>query len=179
MSTTIKPLAPTLDEIAFAEASGIRYQKSKKKEFEKLRNLALPSLEYVNEFFFQFGGAPEDYKIFLLEKNGGKPEPSAYKSKSNSYYILSQLFALGGKKNSIYPTVENQLSTYIDVIPELSIPIGDSPGGDLFLLSLNSKNFGEIFYRRHDIEMKFKKKSSYDDLELICTSFSDLFNNLQ
>jgi hypothetical protein len=105
---------------------------------------------------------PLSYRAFLLKTNGGEPrecgidfDAPKLKRKGDT---ISYLFEVSEDPTyGIAPMLANAGAD----IPPGFIFIGNSPGGNYFLMSLRSKSYGQIFYKDHD----FEDKTPFDEIK--------------
>ncbi|WP_236347782.1 SMI1/KNR4 family protein, partial [Paenibacillus plantiphilus] len=101
--------------------------------YKKLSITDIELFEKQNEFIF-----PDEYRKFLLENNGGKPEPHIFKiSDEKGESGVTGFFTINDGARY------NQLERYLDIfkgrIPKGFIPIGDDPGGNMICLGMDGK----------------------------------------
>jgi hypothetical protein len=151
MLTSIKPAT---DETTEAELLAL----------EKLLNAKLPS----------------SYRAFLLKTNGGEPREcgidfAAPKLKRKGDTI-SYLFEVSDDPTyGLAPMMEDFGSD----IPPGMIFIGNSPGGNYFLLSLRAKSYGQVFYKDHDYEDKTAFDETKGELPESVVKIADSFEEFQ
>ena len=82
---------------------------------------------------------PTDYKDFLMQYNGGQPQPSSFRffSDRNDGSSVDQFLNLGREKHS---NLLNYYENYKDRIPSDFIPIAHDAGGNLIIMELKSNN---------------------------------------
>nr|WP_158231473.1 ankyrin repeat domain-containing protein [Gaetbulibacter sp. 4G1] len=105
---------------------------------------------------------PTDYKGFLLENNGGRPNPNIFKTINKEFETDIQFFF--GITEGIY-SIKDNYTQFIKRNNEEFLPIAIDSGGNLVLLEIKSNN---IFYLDKDTEDKF----------FISDNFSDFISNL-
>lgn len=92
---------------------------------------------------------PENYRKFLLETNGGIPEPDAFLIPNcETKAIVGLLYGLQTEPPSF--DIAHQLLSLRDRLPEGCIPIGEDPGGNLLLLGTLDAERGKIFFWDRD-----------------------------
>lgn len=124
---------------------------------------------------------PNDFQNFLLTYNGGSPVECEFDFDQNksglSGGIVNYFFGLKRKSDIL-----NKLENLPHVVPKEMIPIGESPGGNLFLLSIYPNTYGNVFYKNHEIEDSFEFNDSNKNLPesmlLVANSFSDFLEKL-
>lgn len=92
---------------------------------------------------------PKRYKEFLLQWNGGYPEPSVfYISKEQGVSVLNKFYSIGD--------IDNDLVDYIDIyeyrLPDGFIPIADDPAGNAILLGTQDPYYEKIYFWDHEEE---------------------------
>jgi cell wall assembly regulator SMI1 len=98
---------------------------------------------------------PPSYRAFLLKTNGGEPlecgiDFAAPKLKRKGDTVSYFFEVSDDPTYGIAPMMEDFGSD----IPPGMIFIGNSPGGNYFLLSLRPGSYGQVFYKDHDFEDK-------------------------
>lgn len=92
---------------------------------------------------------PKYYREFLLEYNGGYPNPSVYKiSDDEGESVLNIFYGIG----NMYDNLEKKLDFFDEILDLEFIPIADDPGGNQICLGLNEEYCGQIFHWNHDEE---------------------------
>ncbi|MDH5641621.1 MAG: SMI1/KNR4 family protein [Nitrospira sp.] len=89
------------------------------------------------------GRLPSTYRRFLLEHNGGRPEPSSTKN-----IAFSEFYGLKTKKKycdllAVYRVMRERL-------PKEMMSIGDSAFGDQICLVIKGKNRGKLYFWDHE-----------------------------
>ena len=125
----------------------------------RLLNSAEPVLyEDVLEFGNYLGvKLPEDYVEFIVNANGGTPEPDMLYdfydevSEQENTSVIRRFF-------SFFPNVEcekNNIKFIYNVmrrektIPVDMIPIADDPTGNVICISLSSNDYGAVYFLNH------------------------------
>lgn len=112
------------------------------------------SMSDINSFEALIGGVlPDEYRHFLLELNGGRPEQCAIDFDFNKQgvddYIIGDFFSL----NTDAADLEGFFDILMYDIPEKTIAIASTPDGNYFLLSIkDDSSYGAVFYKDHEIE---------------------------
>ncbi|WP_165822340.1 SMI1/KNR4 family protein [Paenibacillus montanisoli] len=121
---------------------------------------------------------PADYSMFLLDTNGGDPEPNFLEmdKKSELDMIFTSIdsffgFGLG------YDDMFNQFEIHREALPHDSLPICRAAGGNLIVLSLSAEHYGEIFFWDHEIAPE--DRAEINDLQFIADSFSEFLDRMQ
>jgi len=120
---------------------------------------------------------PKDYLDFLLEYNGGYPEPDCF------------LFATGKEGSSVqgFYKINSQndfddlikiIKTYENRIPEDFIPFAYDPGGNQVCIAVSGKQYGKIYFWDHETEEDNINSSISKNMSLVSNSFTDFMNAL-
>lgn len=130
------------------------------KDFEKSNSITFPS----------------DYREFLIEHNGGVPEPNKIRLQYSSTDV-QVLF--GMYKGDHYANFFKAVQVFHNRIPSWYIPIGRDSGGNLFIMSLWEENKGVVAFWSHEGEAPEGEADQYfDNLTHIADSFAEFLNNL-
>ncbi len=118
-----------------------------------------PSLseEDIQKFELVIGQQlPDEYRRFLLQHNGGHPEPSVFNiqgdmitGKGNNS-VVNRLFGL---HNGPHSSLMLNVRTFHERLPKDLIAIGDDPFGNLLCISLGAKDTGCIYFWDHEEEV--------------------------
>jgi len=120
---------------------------------------------------------PATYRKFLLDHNGGHPEPADFHfadSKEDGGIVA----AFFGVNVSGAMNLEDTLRTYADRIPTRMFPIAHDPGGNLILLVVSGKDKNKIYFWDHEEEAEEGEPPTEDNLTLISNSFTAFLNSL-
>ena len=86
---------------------------------------------------------PKDYREFLLEYNGGYPNPGVYKIPDElGESILNVFYGIG----SMYDNLEKKFDIFDEILEIGFIPIADDPSGNQICIGISKEYFGEIFH---------------------------------
>ena len=77
---------------------------------------------------------PKEYKSFLLKHNGGRPVLDSVSHNGEHFDFIGHFYAVRGEM--YYNDLVRQIGEHEGMIPKGYLPIGESPGGDVFCLSL-------------------------------------------
>jgi SMI1-KNR4 cell-wall len=125
----------------------------------------------------QFGiMLPENYKLFLLKHNGGRPRPNFFPIhgfEGNPFGSIHYFFGIGdGVKSS---DVGWNYKTYNGRIPRELLPIAGDGSGNVICLSHKGVNKGFVYYWNHDLETS---PPTYDNIYFISDSFDSFLSSL-
>jgi hypothetical protein len=121
---------------------------------------------------------PEDYKIFLLESNGGAPNPRYFliegwenndKGGIDTFYGFS--YIVQGFKYDL----EEHFETYKGRIPTNLFPIACTGMGDVIVLSVAGYDKGKVYIWDHEQE---HFPPTYDNIYKIADSFREFIDSI-
>ena len=118
---------------------------------------------------------PLDYRSFLLNSNGGDPEPNIVTAGDSNSFDVRTFFGLDDTGDSITAA----LKTYRERVPANCLPIADDNCGNLFVLATEGDTLGAVYFWDHEFEADDGEPARTDNLTLIAESFSDLLARLQ
>jgi len=133
----------------------------------------------------QFGiRLPAAYRAFMLENNGGSPEPNGIcrKRKKTPTEVCTLFFQIDSGRdfddwNKSFETMKDKESP---VLPLRLVPIAEDPFGNLFCISVAGKDAGKIYSWDHeDSFVPTPPKRVIPDntgLSLMADSFDDFLN---
>lgn len=126
---------------------------------------------------------PQQYMNFLLQHNGGLPEPSWFKIQWRG-----QEWAEGWEADtveyflSIYDEPDanflNYFETFEGRIPRDTIAIAFDPGGNLILLGTGDKNRGNVFFWMHSYETYEDEEPDYSNVGFVANSLDEFISSL-
>ena len=137
------------------------------------------SEEMLNQLEAQGGFTlPDDYRRFMSEFNGGRPEPSGFvfatvdgKSDSAVRYFLT----LDAREERY--TIQEYLDRYRDRIPQKMLPIACDSFGNLVLLDAGAKAAGAVCFWDHEKESM--DDTAWDNVAVVAPSFTEFLNALE
>jgi hypothetical protein len=97
---------------------------------------------------------PKEYRDFMLDKNGGEPEPAGVcrKRSKTPNFSCSYLYSIDAE-----PSYENWIWMYEAMkneneprLPKRLIPIGDDGGSNAYCLSVSGKDVGNVYWSDHE-----------------------------
>ncbi|VUD46301.1 hypothetical protein TDB9533_00796 [Thalassocella blandensis] len=92
---------------------------------------------------------PKDYRKFLLQNNGGKPIPDAVKLEGEYFDYVACFYGI--RSSNYSDDLFRNVREYDGYIPPHYLPIGESPGGDIYCLSLIAEELGAVYYWDHEL----------------------------
>ena len=119
---------------------------------------------------------PGSYISFLLDNNGGTPEPNCFTSKDGQEGSCVDQFL--GLNVDEYCNLEIYYEDYKDRIPKGFLPIAFDPGGNLVIMKINNGGEdGGIYFWDHENEAEgFEPDMS--NTSLISESLGDFLDSL-
>jgi hypothetical protein len=114
--------------------------------YRKLEEADIREFEARNEIVL-----PQNYVVFLLYSNGGRPDAGLLHVPGWKYKNTSVSFFFGIKTGDTYDLEEN-IKGYSDRIPKGCLAIGDDSAGNLLLLELGGEREGNILFWDHENE---------------------------
>lgn len=130
--------------------------------FKNTKKQLLP--EELSEFEKEQGLIlPIEYRSHILIYNGGRPDRDYFGNIGLSYFYPIKYGDSG--------TLEETLGAISDVLPEGFFPFAYDGGGNQICISLNQKNYGNIFIWYHDMD-------EGEDIEFLASSFKEFLNGL-
>ena len=118
---------------------------------------------------------PEDYKAFLLQHSGGRPEANVLADAGTD---VQWLFGL--VEEPAWASLFHALDTYEGRIPAWYLPIGTDSGGNLYIMSLYEENKGVIALWWHEDEAEQNGSEYFENLTHVAdffSAFADLLTN--
>jgi hypothetical protein len=119
--------------------------------------------KYVNLFEKKIANKlPSDYRIFLINYNGGSPHPDIFTIKTKSLSIsVRYFFGLGEIPD--YYSLDFIFKISRGDMPMTQIPIGEDNCGNYICISVSKKDYGKMYFWDHDtneiylVENNFKE----------------------
>ncbi len=136
-----------------------------------------PTEDAIRTFESTLGcSLPEPYRQFLIEKNGGRPHPSAFtfctRTGERGDSLVDWFYTLS--PDDAYNLYDN-LQIYRGRIPEGLLPIACDPLGNQLLIGVKDKR-GRVFFWDHELENS--SKSIWDNVSFVARSFDEFINIL-
>jgi hypothetical protein len=136
--------------------------------FGQLPPIELADFERANKI-----GLPSDYKVFLLECNGGIPLPN--KNVSPETIVT---YILGMHNEDYYASLYKHISMFMNRLPLSTFPIATDPFGNLFIMSLHPEGHGHIYFWDHEGEPENQDGHYTDNCYFVARSFSEFVSSL-
>ncbi len=120
---------------------------------------------------------PSDYRNFVLQYNGGVPEPAGFWVKENSFGDEVYLF-YGLHNGPMWFSIDFSIGDEQYGIPKGLIAIGEDGGGNFICLGIEEGNKGDIFFLDHEIH-PYDNPNSLDGITKLANSFSEFISNFR
>lgn len=123
------------------------------------------------------GVLPDDYKLFLIDRNGGRPAPNRFRFARPGGRIedasVHYFFALhSGRVGSL----NGMFARFTGRIPEGHLPIASDPFGNLVLLETHRGGDGAVYFWDHEQETSM---TPLNNRVFIAKSFSEFVRELR
>lgn len=141
---------------------------------QKINNKELSDLESKLNITF-----PNDFKEFLLQNNGGIPNPNVFdfinRDGYNANSFVHYFYAVYDGND--YDSLESNYLLYSSEkrLPSNIIPIAGDAFGNLICISISGDDYGKIYFWDHELE---GQSESYDNMSLIKNNFNEFISNL-
>jgi ankyrin repeat protein len=127
---------------------------------------------------------PDAYRAFMLENNGGHPEPNLVCRKRGKEPVwLCRYFYVIDSGRDFDDWISNfkaMKDVELSRLPPRLVPIAEDPGGDRFCISVLGKDAGKIYFWNHEEEFRLDSPDSGipDDsgISLVADSFEQFLN---
>ena len=118
---------------------------------------------------------PSQYREFLLKNNGGTPRPDTvpYEGEYFDYVALFYAIRNNAYSNDLFRNIEE----YKKYILSHYLPIAESPGGDVYCISLKSEDYGSIYYWDHE-EANYDGDPWEENMIKLANSLTDFLESL-
>lgn len=122
----------------------------------------------------------EDYKTFLKQENGGRPEPDCILFKTRSGReedtVVQYFYALHDERLG---SIEKNFGMMKNRIPAGFLPIATDSFGNEILLRVTPQGTGKIYFWDHEEEDDDAEFPTMKNISQIAGSFSELLELLQ
>jgi len=121
---------------------------------------------------------PDDYREFLFNFNGGRPESNEFSVPAQKSAAGINLF-YGLLKAKEWGDLLYQREMLMDRVPKDVLPIGEASCGNAVCLSLRPDTYGQIFFWDHELEADEGQEATFSNLFLISNSFTGFLSDLE
>lgn len=116
---------------------------------------------------------PQEYCIFLLQHNGGKPSKDLLPGvNTNIAYFL------GMHNANYYSSLYWHIETFSKRLPLCSFPVARDYFGNLLIISVHPESYGHIYYWDHENEPEMQDGHNTQNCVFIAHNFTELLNSL-
>ncbi|MCL9635033.1 SMI1/KNR4 family protein [Bacillus zanthoxyli] len=113
---------------------------------------------------------PREYRDFLLEYNGGYPNPSVYKiSEKLGESIVNIFYGIG----TMYDNLEKKFDLFDEIVEAGFMAIADDPSGNQICIGISNQYFGQVYHWAHGEETE-----EMENIYFLSNSFNDFLNCL-
>jgi hypothetical protein len=179
MNVEFKPLGVTQQDLDYLLKLGLKYDKRQKKQMLAAATVTLPSEDEVRDFEKKNGFMlPSDYRAFLLNINGGVPSKSLVDVPKIGEQVVQRCYAL--KSPAVNYTLGRVLENYEGRVPQVMLPIGDDPGGNLFLIGVSGEEcYGKVYFWDHEQEADLEPQPYFENIYYVAGSFNEFLLSLK
>ena len=130
---------------------------------------------------------PQQYRSFLLEYNGGRPELEGFRYYSrypgnwsnNPYEAMdSMIHCLYGINEEPWMNLRRYIRFYKKRIPSNMIPVGRDPGGNQICLGIIGPDRGKVFFWFHEDEVEEGEIPDYRNVDYVADDFKTFLESL-
>ena len=120
---------------------------------------------------------PDDYRRFLAETNGGRPDPArfAMQTSNGANESVVDWFLTLEPQEDLY-TVPEYRNMYADRVPQGLLPVACDPFGNLLLLDLGAKSQGCVYFWDH--EQESMEEPTWGNISTVAESFQNFYDSL-
>ncbi len=118
---------------------------------------------------------PEAYRKFLLQYNGGYPDPNCFDIKKRGGSIMDCFYGL--KADSNIRDMEQKSGVFKNRVPDKFIIIGGDQLGNLILIGVEGKYQDKVYFWDHEEESD-TDKPIYSNIYPIAKNFDTFFSSL-
>ncbi len=131
---------------------------------------------------------PDDYKKFIEETNGlflfGYPDISNFEGNQDGFGFGGFYGCFNENKNY---DIQNQIFLRYNRYPKKYFPIAFNDNGDDFIMSLNKKDYGYVYFWDHEKEYglfegqddEYGGLKYFDNMTLIAKSFTEFIEKIE
>lgn len=130
-------------------------------------NIDLPQIDEIEKKYSI--RLPPDYKDFLVRYNGIYSNEDTF-VKGENIYTVQGFYPIGHSES--YTGLDTAISISKEFLPMHMVPFAYNPGGNYFLLSVGSDDYGKVYFHFSDAEPGY-------EFELLANDFTEFINTLK
>jgi len=113
------------------------------------------------------------YKEFLIQWNGGYPEPNLFRvSDEQGVSVLNEFYGIG----DMYSNLADYIDIYEYRLPDGFLPIANDPGGNIICLGTQEPYYEKIYFWDHEQEPEDAEDMS--NMYFLADNIDDFLDNL-
>ena len=127
---------------------------------------------------------PEDYKVHILQHNGGSPERSIFvEVRPDGEQTPRDISDFYSVRYGV-STLEDSLDAFYDQLHHDLVAFGSDASGDQFVLSVGPQDYGSVYYISHEFYKPPKRKDKKlprqygNGVSFLAPSFTAFLNGL-
>jgi hypothetical protein len=150
-------------------------------KIEGSRRFGALTEERLAEFEHQMSARmPDDYRSFLLQHNGGKPNPDTVDFVLEGEPTSSDLqYLCGIHRGEYWASLTGHVKMFSARIPAGFLPIGYDSGGNQYVLGLEAPHRGRVYFWDHEMEADEGEVPTMENMSLVAESFSSFLEGLR
>lgn len=117
---------------------------------------------------------PDDYRVFMLESNGGVPRANYLPSNEN--VGVRAFFMLG---DDPHYAIGEMLRVFEGRYPVGMLPVAEDSSGNLLLIDVGRQEMGSVWFWEHEFEAEDDEPPRPDNITRIASSFHELLDALR
>lgn len=122
---------------------------------------------------------PEAYEKFILQHNGGCPDPSGFSFSLHGGALQEAMVAwFFAIHDGPYENLMNHIRTFKDRVPNTLLPFGRDPGGSLLCLGLEGRQRGAVFFWLQNLEGPDGEEPGFENIAYVADRLEDFLNSL-
>lgn len=120
---------------------------------------------------------PDDYRAFLLEHNGGDPEPAIFAiGEAEGTDVVQEFYGLHDGPDFL--RLDRAWEGHREWVPATLIPIAYDPGGNMICLGVRGEERGTIFVWDHELAPGEGGIETFENITPIAPSFAVFLDSL-
>lgn len=144
------------------------------------RAFAPTSREEIHRFEMRRGIVlPQEYRNFLLQSNGGAPEPDSFDVPGWTHKASGMQRFFGIRKGDVND-LDRTCEVYRDRIPNELLPIASDSFGNIIAIGIRGQRRAKIYFWDHEDELDENglHRQDYSNVFLLANSIDEFLNKL-